>query len=57
MCQRHVGQVAPAVRMAIAPITSLCVVASVYGTYHALPGPFESANDLGLAIGQLVDLP
>src|SRR5215217_1752165 len=49
---------APAVRMLIALTISLCVVASVYGAYHVLPGVLESANDLGrLAIGQLVDLP
>ena len=49
---------APAVRMLIALTISLCVVASVYGAYHVLPGVLESANDLGrLAVGQLVDLP
>jgi hypothetical protein len=49
---------APAVRVLIALTISLCVVASVYGTYHVLPGVLESANDLGrLAVGQLVDLP
>ena len=52
------GKSAPAVRASIALMISLCVVASVYGAYHVLPGVLESANDLGrLAVGQFVDLP
>ena len=52
------GKSAPAVRVLIAVMISLCVVASVYGAYQVLPGILESANDLGrLAVGQLVDLP
>jgi hypothetical protein len=52
------GKSAPAVRVLIALTIPLCVVASVYGTYHVLPGVLESANDLGrLAVGKLVDLP
>jgi hypothetical protein len=52
------GKSAPAVRVLIALTISVCVVASVYGAYHVLPGVLESASDLGrLAIGQLVDLP
>jgi hypothetical protein len=46
----------PAVRALIALTISGCVVASVYGAYHVLPGVLESASDLGrLAVGQLVD--
>ena len=52
------GKSVPAVRMLIALTISLFVVASIYGTYHVLPGILESANDLWrLAVGQLVDLP
>ena len=52
------GKSAPRVRALIALTICVSVVVSVYGAYHALPGVFESANDLGrLAIGQLVDLP
>ena len=52
------GKSAPVVRVLIALTISLCVVASVYGAYHVLPGVLTSANDLGrLAIGQLVNLP
>jgi uncharacterized membrane protein HdeD (DUF308 family) len=52
------GNSAPAVRVLIAVMISLCVVASVYGAYQILPGVLGSANDLGrLAVGQLVDLP
>ena len=52
------GKSAPAVRVLIAVMISLCVVASVYGAYQVLPGVLGSANDLGrLAVGQLVDLP
>ena len=51
------GESAPWVRALIALTLSLCVVASVYGAYHVLPGVLESANGLGrLAVGQLVDL-
>ncbi len=52
------GNSAPAARVLITLTISVCVVASVYGAYHVLPGVLESANDLGrLAIGQLVDQP
>ena len=52
------GKWAPALRVLIALTISVCVLASVYGAYHALSGVLESANDLGrMAIGQLVDLP
>jgi len=52
------GKSASAVRVLIALTISVCIVASVYGTYCVLPGVLEAANDLGrLAIGQIVDLP
>ena len=52
------GKSALWVRVLIALTLSVCVVASVYGAYHVLPGVLESTNDLGrLAVGQLVDLP
>jgi len=52
------GRSAPWVRVLIALMLCVSIVASVYGAYHVLPGVLESGNELGrLAIGQLVDLP
>jgi uncharacterized protein (TIGR02611 family) len=52
------GKSAPAVRVLIALMISLCVVASVWGVYDVFSGIVESANDpSGMAVGQLVNLP
>jgi len=52
------GKSAPAVRVLIALMISLCVVASVWGVYDVFSSVLESAKDPSeMAVGQLVDLP